>query len=166
DMLSQLPRHNIQPVGGGHSLAQAHAPAIRTVRTTTVGFLAYCQIGPENFGATTTAAGHAWLQPDLTAADKALVRSDIARARKQVDYLIVFTHWGIEYQLDYRLDPLQRQPLLAHLAIDAGADFVVGAHPHVRQATEIYKGKPIVYSLGNFVFDLMPGPEESQGNVL
>src|SRR5262249_44190868 len=101
-----------------------------------------------------------------TAADKALVRSDIARARKQVDYLIVFTHWGIEYQLDYRLDPLQRQPLLAHLAIDAGADFVVGAHPHVRQATEIYKGKPIVYSLGNFVFDLMPGPEESQGNVL
>src|SRR5262249_2768965 len=85
DMLRQLPRHNIQPVGGGHSLAQAHAPAIRTVRTTTVGFLAYCQIGPENFGATTTAAGHAWLQPDLTAADKALVRSDIARARKQVD---------------------------------------------------------------------------------
>src|SRR5262249_33555606 len=124
DMLSHLPRYNIQVVGGGHNLAQAHAPVIRTVRTTTVGFLAYCQIGPENFAATTTWAGHAWLQPDLTPTDKALVRSDIAQARKQVDYLIVFTHWGVEYQVDYRLDPFHRQPPLAHLAIDAGADFV------------------------------------------
>ena len=58
------------------------------------------------------------------------------------------------------------QQAMAHAAIDAGADFVVGAHPHVRQPSEIYRGKPVVYSLGNFVFDEMPGYEESHGNVL
>jgi poly-gamma-glutamate capsule biosynthesis protein CapA/YwtB (metallophosphatase superfamily) len=155
DMLTHLPRYNIQPVGGGRNLAAAHTPVIRTLRTTTVGFLTYCEIGPDSFAATATTPGHAWLNSDL-------MRADIARVRKQVDYLIVFTHWGIEYQLD----ETAHQVAMAHLAIDAGADFVVGAHPHVRQPSEIYKGKPIVYSLGNFVFDLMPGPEESQGSVL
>src|SRR5262249_24233515 len=71
-------------------------------------------------------------------------------------------HWGIEYQLDQT----DHQRAMARLAIDVGADFVVGAHPHVRQPSELYQGKPIVYSLGNFVFDLMPRPEESQGSVL
>jgi poly-gamma-glutamate synthesis protein (capsule biosynthesis protein) len=75
---------------------------------------------------------------------------------------VVFTHWGIEYQLQQT----EHQVAMAHAAIDAGADFVVGAHPHVRQPSETYRGKPIVYSLGNFVFDEMPGVEESQGNVL
>jgi poly-gamma-glutamate synthesis protein (capsule biosynthesis protein) len=55
---------------------------------------------------------------------------------------------------------------MAHVAIDAGADFVVGAHPHVIQPSSTYRGKPIVYSLGNFVFDEMYGEEERRGNVL
>ena len=54
---------------------------------------------------------------------------------------------------------------LARLAIDAGSDLVVGAHPHVIQPYEIYRGKPIIYSLGNFVFDEMPGVT-ARGNVL
>jgi poly-gamma-glutamate synthesis protein (capsule biosynthesis protein) len=124
------------------------------VRSTTIGFLAYCEIGPENFVATPSTPGHAWLDPDL-------MRADIAAARPQVDFLVVFTHWGIEYQL---IETGHQQDL-ARLAVDAGADFVVGAHPHVIQPDEIYHGKPIVYSLGNFVFDLMYGVE-ALGNVL
>ncbi len=155
DMLAHLPQHGITPVGGGANLQAAHTPVIRTIRGTRLGILAYCEIGPENFVATATTPGHAWLDANLMAAD-------IRAARPSVDFLLVFTHWGIEYQLQ----ETDHQVALARLAIDAGADFVVGAHPHVRQPSEIYNGKPIVYSLGNFVFDLMPGPEESQGSVL
>ncbi len=154
DMLAHLPFFGITPLGGGRNLAVAHTPVIRRVRSTTVGFLAYCEIGPENFVATPSTPGHAWLDPDL-------MRADIAAVRPRVDFLVVFTHWGIEYQLV----ETGHQQALARLAVDAGADFVVGAHPHVIQPDEIYRGKPIVYSLGNFVFDLMYGVE-ALGNVL
>jgi poly-gamma-glutamate synthesis protein (capsule biosynthesis protein) len=155
DMLYHLPAYSITPLGGGADLARAHTPVIRTVHSTTVGFLAYCQIEPSSFAATATTPGHAWLDPTL-------MRADIAALRSRVDYIIVFTHWGIEYQTVQDVD----QEAMAHIAIDAGADLVVGAHPHVRQPTELYLGKPIIYSLGNFVFDEMPGYEESRGNVL
>jgi len=155
DMLTHLPAHGLQPLGGGANLAAAHAPVIRRVRSTRVGFLAYCEIGPENFAAGPSIPGHAWLDPDA-------MRADLAALRPQVDFIVVFTHWGIEYQTI----ETDHQRALAHLAIDAGADLVAGAHPHVRQPAEMYQGKLIVYSLGNFVFDLMPGYEESRGNVL
>lgn len=67
----------------------------------------------------------------------------------QADVKIVYFHWGIEFE-KYRSD---RQAQLAHFAIDAGADFVLGTHPHVIQNHEMYKNKHIYYSLGNFVFD-------------
>lgn len=154
DMLSALPSHGVTPLGGGANLAAAHAPVIRKIRGTTVGFLAYCEIGPENFAATATTPGHSWLDPDL-------VRADVVATRPQVDFLIVFTHWGIEYQPQEDAD----QQAMARVAIDAGADLVVGAHPHIIQPSEIYKGQPIIYSLGNFVFDEMYGVE-ALGNVL
>ena len=155
DMLQHLPSYGITPLGGGANLTEAHRPVIRTLRSTTVAFLAYCVIGPENFQATTTTPGHAWLDP-------AMMRADIANVRHHADYVIVFTHWGIEYQ------PVESgdQQAMAHLAIDAGADLVVGAHPHVIQPYEIYRGKPIVYSLGNFVFDMMYSEDVRHGNVL
>jgi hypothetical protein len=155
DMVDHLPGHGITPLGGGADLALAHAPVIKTVHTTTVGFLAYCEIAPGSFAATATTPGHAWLDPTL-------MQADIAALRPRVDFIIVFTHWGIEYQTVMDVD----QQAMAHLAIDGGADLVVGAHPHVRQPSELYLGKPIIYSLGNFVFDEMPGYEESRGNVL
>jgi capsule synthesis protein PGA_cap len=155
DMLAHLPAHGLQPLGGGANLTAAHTPVIRRIRSTRVGFLAYCEIGPENFAAGPTTPGHAWLDPDA-------MRADLAALRPQVDFVVVFTHWGIEYQTI----ETDHQREMARLAIDAGADLVVGAHPHVRQPAEMYRGKLIVYSLGNFVFDLMPGYEESRGNVL
>ncbi len=89
------------------------------------------------------------------------MQQDIAALRPQVDFLIVFTHWGVEYVLQENA----HQQYMARLAVDAGSDLVVGAHPHVIQPYEIYHGKPIIYSLGNFVFDEMPGID-ALGNVL
>jgi poly-gamma-glutamate synthesis protein (capsule biosynthesis protein) len=155
DMLAHLPQHGITPLGGGANRTAAHQPVIRTVRSTTLGFLAYCQIEPNNFAATATTPGHAWLDP-------ALMTADIRALRPRVDFLIVFTHWGIEYHLIESSE----QTAMARVAIDAGADFVVGAHPHVIQPSSTYRGKPIVFSLGNFVFDEMPTEDVRRGNVL
>ncbi|MBI5754392.1 CapA family protein [Candidatus Peregrinibacteria bacterium] len=74
----------------------------------------------------------------------------IKSVRENVDYLIVSIHWGIEYQHTANY-AMQVKP--AHAFVDAGADLVIGHHPHVVQNFEIYKGKMIFYSLGNFVFD-------------
>jgi poly-gamma-glutamate capsule biosynthesis protein CapA/YwtB (metallophosphatase superfamily) len=155
DMLGHLPAYGIQPLGGGANRDAAHRPVIRTIRGTRVGFLAYCEIEPPGFAATATTPGHAWLDP-------ALVQADVAALRPQVDFIVVFTHWGIEYQ------PIEtgHQQAMARLAVDAGADVVVGAHPHVIEPYELYHGKLIVYSLGNFVFDLMPTEDVRRGNVL
>lgn len=85
------------------------------------------------------------------------MEEDIAAA--ECDFLIVYFHWGIEYQ-PYKSDT---QELIAKKAIDLGADFVVGAHPHVLQEPELYKDKYIYYSLGNFIFDkqIPPGTDET-----
>lgn len=155
DMLHHLPAYGITPIGGGMNSTQAHTPVFRTVRTTTLGLLAYCEIGPDFFAATASTPGHAWLIP-------AAMQADIAAARPHCDFLIVFMHWGIEYVTQQNA----HQQAMAHLAIDSGADLVVGCHPHVIQPNEIYRGKPIVYSLGNFVFDYMTDPLTSACNVL
>jgi poly-gamma-glutamate capsule biosynthesis protein CapA/YwtB (metallophosphatase superfamily) len=76
--------------------------------------------------------------------------------------VLPFLHWGWENEPG----PSARQRELAHALIDAGADAVIGSHPHVTQGAEMYRGKPIVYSLGNFVFDLLDRPENADGWVL
>lgn len=77
------------------------------------------------------------------------VLSKIKEIRPAVDYLVIYPHWGTEY----KTSPNKKQIQLAHSWIDAGADVVVGHHPHVIQSVEIYKDKYIFYSLGNFIFD-------------
>ena len=67
----------------------------------------------------------------------------------ETDAVIVYAHWGTEYDLQQN----DRQRSLAHSFCDAGADLIIGSHPHVVQPIEIYDGKPIFYSLGNFIFD-------------
>lgn len=81
--------------------------------------------------------------------DQATTINQIKEAKRQADHVIVYTHWGNEYELI----PTSGQIDLAHQFVDAGADIVIGAHPHVIQSKEIYKGKYIYYSLGNFIFD-------------
>jgi poly-gamma-glutamate capsule biosynthesis protein CapA/YwtB (metallophosphatase superfamily) len=154
DMLSHLPHYGITAIGGGLNHDAAHTPVVVERFGTRIGFVAACDIDPPTFAATALQPGHAWL-------DAAGLRHDIPIARSQSDFLIVFTHWGVEYHLNFNA----QQQELAHLAIDLGADLVVGAHPHDIEPNEIYHGKPIIYSLGNFVFDEMYD-SESHGNVL
>lgn len=77
------------------------------------------------------------------------VLAEIDRIRPLVDVLIVTPHWGVEYQRE----PTTLMQTLAHEFIDHGADVVIGAHPHIVGDTEVYQGKNIYYSLGNFAFD-------------
>ncbi len=86
---------------------------------------------------------------DLFTHDPVPVIDEITRIRLECDYVVLFAHWGEEYQKIQG----DRQTKLAHEFIDAGADLVIGAHPHVVQPVEIYKNKAIFYSLGNFMFD-------------
>lgn len=78
------------------------------------------------------------------------------------NFVIVFPHWGNEYEVT----PSVAQTDAAHLFIDSGADAIIGAHPHVIQTYENYKGIPIIYSLGNFLFDQSWSTPTSQGLTL
>ncbi|HEV7127118.1 MAG TPA: CapA family protein [Ktedonobacterales bacterium] len=155
DMLNHLKTNTIAWTGGGLNYAEAHQAKIVRIRQTVIGFLAYCGVEYFSYAATATTPGHAWLDPNA-------MHADIVAARPLCDFLIVFNHWGQEYQTVQNQD----QTNLAHLAIDSGADLVVGCHPHVIQPSETYNGKPIIYSLGNFVFDYMTDPLTSAGHVL
>ena len=86
-------------------------------------------------------------------ADRANLVAQIQAARPLCDVLCVSFHWGDEYQSL----PNQRQRNTAHAAVRAGVDLVLGHHPHTLQGIEVYQGKPILYSMGNFVFDQREG---------
>lgn len=155
DELLTLPTRGITPIGGGQNKQQVHTPVFKTVHGTTIAFLAYDEIEPYSFAATDTTPGLAWL-------DEADIRQDVTQARPNADFVIAFVHWGIEYFTN--LTAHQRQ--LAQIAIDSDADLVIGAHPHVIEPYEFYRGKLIVYSLGNFVFDNMYEEVVRRGNIL
>lgn len=144
DMLDSLDKHQIAYVGGGRDLRDAHRPFIREIKGKRIGVLAYNGFFPRSFEALPDSPGNAWLDEDF-------VIDGIRKAKQDygVDFLIVYPHWGWEYQKTAS----ERQVKMAHLMIDSGADAVVGGHPHVTQNIEVYRGKPIFYSLGNFVFD-------------
>lgn len=99
---------------------------------------------------------------DFPQIDDDLVKKEIEGATKSANLVITTFHWGAEYQRK----PTLRQIFLAHLAIDSGADVVVGHHPHWIQTNEIYQGKPIYYSLGNLIFDQMWSEETRLGEIL
>jgi len=128
--------------GAGRTVADAHRPVLLDARVATVAILAYDTIA-RGYAAGPDRVGSAMLTGDA-------VRADVARAREEgADVVIVFPHWGAEY----RATPLGSQRTLAHAAIDAGADLVIGNHAHWAAAVEVYKERPIWYALGNFVFD-------------
>ena len=89
------------------------------------------------------------------------VKNDIKEASQNSDLVIVMFSWGVEYTDS----PNKRQVDLAHLAIDSGADLILGNHPHWIQPEEIYKGKLIKYSHGNFIFDQMWSEETRKGVI-
>jgi poly-gamma-glutamate synthesis protein (capsule biosynthesis protein) len=91
--------------------------------------------------------------------DMPKVTEAIKDAKEKARYVIVFMHWGVEYKRISR----QQERDLAHRLIDNGVTAVIGAHPHVIQEMELYEGKPIFYSLGNFIFDQYFSTDTQQG---
>jgi poly-gamma-glutamate capsule biosynthesis protein CapA/YwtB (metallophosphatase superfamily) len=83
---------------------------------------------------------------------------DIRRSKPLADTVVVYAHWGAEY-----VSAREREKALARQFVDEGADLVIGSHPHVVQESEIYRGKNIYYSLGNFIFDQYFRPETKRG---
>lgn len=153
DTLSLLSQAGIVPFGAGMNLAEARRPALFTVKGIPLAFLGYDAIS-DAYLAGEARAGSA-------PADPALIAQDIAAARKQADVVIVYFHWGWEYTHN----PSPGQQALAHQAVEAGADLVIGSHPHWVQGLERYRGVPILYSLGNFIADQMWSIETRQGLV-
>lgn len=149
DSLDTLDQAGIARVGGGRTLSEAKAPVIRTVGDSTVGILGASRVIPVS----SWAAGNA--RPGMfTAYDQAPLLNEISDLSSQCDYTVVYLHWGIEKD-EY---PQEYQRKLAYACIDAGADLVVGSHPHVLQGFVTYKGKLIAYSLGNFLFSNSTNP--------
>jgi poly-gamma-glutamate capsule biosynthesis protein CapA/YwtB (metallophosphatase superfamily) len=157
EMLDLLDRKKISYFGGGRNLTQAHTPLIIERNGLRIAFLGYNEFFPRSFEADFDKPGIAWSEDEQ-------VRLDIhtARSRHHADLVIPVMHWGWEHE---KLAS-SRQMQLAHLMIDAGADAVVGGHPHVTQNVEQYQGKPIIYSLGNFVFDGFSDQESNTGWLL
>ena len=96
---------------------------------------------------------------DLFTPDPTPALEEIKNIKSSCSHIVLFAHWGIEYSPKAS----ERQKMLAHKFIDAGADLIIGSHPHVVQPIEIYKNKAIFYSLGNFIFDQNFSVETKQG---
>jgi len=142
DTMARLSDIGILQTGAGLTKDEAETPAIIEKNGVKFGFIGFSDVGPNWIKATSTTAGI------LLASDPRLPEI-IENAKSKVDVLIVSFHWGIEYKKIHN----SRQETLAHTSIDSGADMVIGHHPHVMQDIGTYQGKPIVYSLGNFIFD-------------
>lgn len=152
DTLEVLEENGIKYAGGGRDYSEAHRPAVIESKGVKFAFLSYNSI-EGSIDATASEPGVAWIRmlpfnPD-SPEDIAMVERDIRDARQQADVVIPCFHWGEEY----RYHPNASMVILAHKACDAGADMVIGQHPHSVQSIEWYKGKLIAYSLGNFIFD-------------
>jgi len=156
DTFKILEENNIDYVGAGYNKQEAHLPVIKELESgAKIAFLAYTNLGSKNWEAKDNLSGIAWLEGEQ-------MRKDIKKAKTLADIVIISMHFGEEYVLHSN----SIQQSLARAAIDAGADLVVGHHPHVIQEIEEYKDGYIAYSLGNFVFDQFFSEEVRQGLIL
>lgn len=181
DTLNLLHSQGIKTVGAGVNLSEATAPAILEHRGTKVGFLGFASVYPAGYQARSSVPGlapmrvHYFIEssygldpgvpPNVRSfpypEDVELLKSLIADLRSKVDVVVVSHHWGQcrpNYMTEY-------ERCLAYASIEAGADVILGHHHHYLRGVEVYRGKPIFYGLGHFVFDLA-GSEFTQGGYL
>lgn len=171
DTLDVLNAEGLSVIGAGRNIAHARKPAIVETKGTRVAFLSYNSILPQAYWADVDRPGCVPLraftiyepvehdQPGTPCrihtyphrGDLDALVNDIQQSRSQADVVIVSIHWGIHFIpaliADYQRD-------VAHAAIEAGADLILGHHAHILKGIEVYKGKPIFYSLCNFAIDL------------
>ncbi|HEY8908068.1 MAG TPA: CapA family protein, partial [Rhodoferax sp.] len=137
EMLGLMDQAQLGHFGGGYNLSEAHTPLILERKGLRIALLGYNEFMPRSFEADANAPGVAWSEDEQVVAD-----IHKARSFYRADLVIPVMHWGWENELTS--NPRQRQ--LARLMIDAGADAVIGGHPHVTQEIEHYQGRPIIYS--------------------
>ena len=156
ETLAHLKVAGIRSFGGGANLTEAHAPLWIERKGLRIAVLGYNEFKPRSFEAGANWPGVAW-------SEDSQVVADIRAARKAGAHIVIpFMHWGWENEVH----PGQRQRELARRMINAGANAVVGGHPHVTQGADVYRGRPIIWSLGNFVFDGFSSRESTTGWVL
>ncbi|CAN7437510.1 CapA family protein [Paenibacillus sp. LjRoot153] len=155
DTLTHLDTAGLLYVGGGLNAQEAYQAKSVNLKGKTVKFLAFSRFIPTgDWFAGSNKPGIA------QAYDRKPVLDAIARERERADYVLVYLHWGVE--MNNRPEAWQRE--FAKQMIDAGADAIIGSHVHVLQGFEYYKGKPIAYSIGNFLFpDYVTGPKADTG---
>ena len=182
DTIDALEKYGVRALGVGKNITEARKPVILERKGTRVAFLAYnSAIRPEE----EADAGRAGVvpmrvhtsyeqvernQPGMPPVvhtfpyrdDLAAMKDDIQKAKQAADIVVACFHFGIHY---LRAELAEYQKDVAHAAIDAGADVIVGTHPHVLKAIEVYKGKVIFYSLGDFGFDTMLDPATGKPRV-
>jgi poly-gamma-glutamate capsule biosynthesis protein CapA/YwtB (metallophosphatase superfamily) len=171
DTVDALRGSGLQVVGVGNDILEARRPVFVERKGKRVAFLAYSSILPMGYWATETRAGcapmRAWTHYEQVEHDQpgtpcrihtfanredlqALI-ADIAAVRQQADFVAVSIHWGIHFVPGVVAD-YQRE--VGRAAIDAGAGIILGHHAHILKGVDIYRGKPIIYSLCNFAMDL------------
>ena len=154
--METLNRHGIRYCGAGRTITQARTPVVLELEGTRIAFLGYHSYDQFATAASDVTPGQAMVRvsaylppPHAYREEVSRMQQDIRAARQQADVVIVSWHWGQSMTSQLAV----HQPYLGHLAIDAGADLVLGHHAHELQGIEVYRGKPICYSLGNFVMD-------------
>ena len=157
EMLTLLGAAEIAQFGGGRHLREAHQPLIIERQGLRIAFLGYLEFMPRSFEADFNAPGVAWSEDQQVIAD---IRA--ARTVYKADLVIPVMHWG--WENERTANPRQRQ--LARTMVDAGADMVLGGHPHVTQDMGLYRGKPLVYSVGNFVMKETDNDNQRRGWVV
>jgi len=170
DTLTALRDAGIGACGVGATLAHARAPAIIEAQGRRIAMLSYCSILPTGYAAEPARPGCApmraythfhHIEPDQPGTpprvmtfsdpgDLAALVADVQAARSRADIVLISIHWGLHFT---RATLADYQRVVAHAAIDAGAHAILGHHPHVLKAIEIYRGRPIFYSLGNFAIE-------------
>lgn len=146
DTLAHLRKAGLAFIGGGRDRAEAESLRVIEKNGLRIGFLGFTSTHPEQ----------AWARadkPGVAYSDFGRLPSIVASARPRVDVLVVVFHGGTELAKE----PNSIQKAFARAAVEAGADLVIGHHPHVLQPVEVYRGKPILYSIGNFLF-VSPSP--------
>lgn len=154
DTLDNLRRVGITPIGAGENLGQAMEPVVVEVNGVRYGFISLGQLEPNVFAGEDS--------PGIAVLTEGNLRAAVSAARTVSDVVIVMPHWGPE---DVPT-PNYSQLDLAQIAVEAGADLVVGNHTHVVQAIQEIDGVLVFYGLGNFVFDQDWARDHQQGVIL
>jgi len=142
----------MKAVGAGADLRRALAPQVIERLGLRVAFVGFSNIAPVEFAAAEGSPGTAWATPESVA-------SAVGAARRQADLVVATFHWGIEKQTLESAD----QRALADVAVAAGAQLVIGAHPHTLQPVRRQGAALVAYSLGNFVFGAYSGDTSATG---